>query len=79
MLDIIEKDLLRLRLEIDTSLFIVYFIVYFIVCFCFRVHMPSVTYLRLDGSIAPSKRFDIVNKFVYYISLAFLSILLHVL
>ena len=27
-----------------------------------RVHMPSVTYLRLDGSVAPNARFGIVQK-----------------
>jgi len=29
-----------------------------------RIHMPSVTYLRLDGSIVPSSRFEIVHKWV---------------
>ena len=28
-----------------------------------KAHMPSVTYLRLDGSVAPGNRFDIVNTF----------------
>ncbi|KAK8964573.1 putative chromatin-remodeling complex ATPase chain [Platanthera guangdongensis] len=29
----------------------------------FHIHMKSVTYLRLDGSIEPDKRFDIVKTF----------------
>lgn len=29
----------------------------------FHVHMKSVTYLRLDGSVEPEKRFDIVKSF----------------
>ncbi|KVH91540.1 hypothetical protein Ccrd_006435 [Cynara cardunculus var. scolymus] len=29
----------------------------------FHVHMRSVTYLRLDGSVEPEKRFDIVKSF----------------
>ncbi|CAI9108802.1 OLC1v1008493C4 [Oldenlandia corymbosa var. corymbosa] len=29
----------------------------------FRVHMKNVTYLRLDGSVEPEKRFDIVKAF----------------
>lgn len=29
----------------------------------FHAHMKSVTYLRLDGSVAPEKRFDIVKAF----------------
>ncbi|XP_076915615.1 TATA-binding protein-associated factor BTAF1-like [Bidens hawaiensis] len=29
----------------------------------FRVHMKNVTYLRLDGSVEPEKRFDIVKSF----------------
>lgn len=28
-----------------------------------KAHMPAVTYLRLDGSISPALRFDIVEKF----------------
>jgi len=28
-----------------------------------KVHMPSVTYLRMDGSVEPSKRQSIVNQF----------------
>ncbi|RXH83791.1 hypothetical protein DVH24_009226 [Malus domestica] len=29
----------------------------------FHTHMKSVTYLRLDGSVEPEKRFDIVKAF----------------
>ena len=28
-----------------------------------KTHMPSVTYLRLDGSVPPAERHNIVNKF----------------
>lgn len=29
----------------------------------FKKHMPSVTYLRLDGSIAPAQRHSVVTRF----------------
>lgn len=28
-----------------------------------KTHLPAVTYLRLDGSVSPGSRFDIVEKF----------------
>jgi TATA-binding protein-associated factor len=29
----------------------------------FEAHMPSVSYMRLDGGVEASKRFDVVKKF----------------
>lgn len=35
----------------------------FIILVCYRVHMPRVSYLRLDGSVPASSRNGVVTKF----------------
>ena len=44
-----------------------------IVNFCSRVHMPTVTYLRLDGSVPANSRHGLVHRYVtYYIISAYI-------
>lgn len=38
-----------------------------IVHFCSRVHMPTVTYLRLDGSVPANSRHGLVHRYLTYI------------
>lgn len=44
----------------------------------FNKEMPSVTYLRLDGSISPSNRHEVVNKFNNDLSIDVLLLTTHV-
>lgn len=47
-----------------------------------RGHMPTVTYLRLDGSVAPSMRHGIVHRYVHniqYMYIIYVHVQLHVM
>ena len=49
--------------KLNNCLYMVYLHFYWHLLMCFRAQMPSVTYLRLDGSVPPGSRHPIVNRY----------------
>ncbi|CAN6904266.1 unnamed protein product [Brassica oleracea var. botrytis] len=71
LLDIIEKDLFQAHMKRRVQLVNLHFLLYndlvywtilLLICLCLFLE-SSVTYMRLDGSVVPEKRFEIVKAF----------------
>ena len=58
----------RLHVHVHTCILDLLIVVLNLLYYHCRVHMPSVTYLRLDGSVPANSRHDLVQRYNYVYS-----------